>query len=108
MLQELGCEVVGPVSRIDDAIRLAESESLDGAIVDVELQDGTAFPVADRLLERGVPFVFATGFSEAGFFAAPYDAQPRLQKPFDLERVREVIGRFGSSRSRGGSGGRTG
>lgn len=95
MLRELGCEVVGPVARLDEAIRLAESEPLDGAIVDVELQDGSAFPVADRLLERGVPFVFATGFTEPKSFVAPYDSHPRLQKPFDLEHVREAVGRFG-------------
>jgi two-component SAPR family response regulator len=35
ILQELGCHVVGPVSRLDAAMRLAHEEPLDAAILDV-------------------------------------------------------------------------
>jgi len=98
MLQEMGCQVVGPVAHLDDAVRLAGAEDLDGAIVDVELQGGSAFAVADLLQERGIPFVFATGFTENRFFAAPYDSAPRLQKPYDLDRVREAVASFAERR----------
>ena len=95
---EMGCQVVGPVAHLDDAVRLAGAEDLDGAIVDVQLQGGSAFAVADLLQERGIPFVFATGFTENRFFTAPYDSAPRLQKPYDLDRVREAVASFAERR----------
>jgi two-component SAPR family response regulator len=100
MLQDLGCEVVGPVARLDAALELARTERLDGAILDVELQDGRAFPLADLLLGRGIPFAFATGFAENHSFSHPYDSQQRLQKPYDAEQVREVLQAFKDENSR--------
>ena len=61
-----GAEVVGPVASVDGALDLiAATERLDGAVLDVNLQGEMAYPVADALVARGVPFVFATGYDEA-------------------------------------------
>jgi DNA-binding response OmpR family regulator len=61
VLQKLGFVVVGPVGRLDAALRLASREALDGAILDVTIRGGLVFPVAETLLARGMPFVLATG-----------------------------------------------
>ena len=45
MLQGLGCHVVGPVSRLDAALRLAHEEPLDAAILDVRIRGGQVYPV---------------------------------------------------------------
>jgi PAS domain S-box-containing protein len=65
-LRALGCEVAGPASTLPEALRLAEAEAprLDAAVLDVNLGGQAAFPVADLLVRRGVPVVFATGYSE--------------------------------------------
>ena len=80
-LQNLGCIVVGPVSKLDLALRLAEGEALDAAILDVNIRGGPVFPVADRLRARGIPFALASGY---GDWALPeaFRNQPRLTKPF--------------------------
>lgn len=94
-LQELGCVVVGPVGRLDDALRLAGDEALDAAILDVTIRGGYVYPVAERLIGRNVPFVFASGY---GDWALPETLRdrPRLTKPFsqrDLEaQVRLLCG----------------
>ena len=62
MLLELGCIVVGPVGRLSQALPLATTEPLDAAILDVNLDDGTAAPLAAELARRRIPFVLVTGY----------------------------------------------
>ena len=89
MLAELGCEVVGPASRLDEAMALAREAEVDCAVLDVNLGGQPIFPVADLLRERGRPFAFATGYGDAGLRETD-KGSPVLQKPFregDLARV---------------------
>jgi CheY-like chemotaxis protein len=89
MLTDLGHQVVGIVSRVNDALAAVQKEAFDLAILDVHLNGQAVFPVADALVERGVPFVFATGYGERGL-PEQYRSRPILQKPFakdDLEKM---------------------
>jgi CheY-like chemotaxis protein len=93
MLTDLGYEVVKVVPRLKDALAAVESDSFDLAILDVHLQGESAFPVADALIARNLPFVFATGYGERGL-PESYRERPVLQKPFardDLERALQQI-----------------
>lgn len=83
MLQANGCEVIGPVARLAQALELAHAEPLDGAMLDVNLAGEPCFPVAAALAARGIPFIFLTGYDDAGVFPARYREVPRLAKPFD-------------------------
>ena len=89
MLADLGCIVVGPISRLDEAMESVSELELDCAVLDVNLGDQSVFPLADLLRERGLPYAFATGYGDAGL--RPVDkGAPVLQKPFreaDLARV---------------------
>lgn len=93
VLQNLGCIVVGPVGKLDAALRLANEEDLDAAILDITIRGGETFPVAECLQARGVPFALASGYGDWALPVA-YRNQPRLTKPFtvqDLEtRVRAL------------------
>lgn len=89
MLGDLGCEVVGPASRLDEALGLAKAGGSDCAVLDVNLGGQPIFPVADLLREKGVPFAFATGYGDAGLREVDRGTAV-LQKPFregDLARV---------------------
>jgi len=89
MLADLGCAVVGPASRLDEAIELMKTSDLDCAVLDVNLGGQPIFPLADLLRERGTPFAFATGYGDAGLRDVDRGT-PVLQKPFregDLARV---------------------
>jgi CheY-like chemotaxis protein len=89
MLTDLGCTVVGPASRLDEALELAKAGDLDCAVLDVNLGGQPIFPVADLLREQGAPFAFATGYGDAGLRDVDRGS-PVLQKPFregDLARV---------------------
>ena len=89
MLTDLGCVVVGPAARLDEAIELAKASELDCAVLDVNLAGQPIYPLADILRELGKPFAFATGYGDAGLREADRGS-PVLQKPFregDLARV---------------------
>jgi CheY-like chemotaxis protein len=81
MLIDLGHEVAGIASRLDAAISLAREAELDAAVLDVNLAGERSFPVADILVERSVPFLFATGYGLQGI-AERYRDRVVLQKPF--------------------------
>jgi DNA-binding NarL/FixJ family response regulator len=54
-------KVVGPVGTLDGALKAIKDTDLDGVILDLNLGGNAAFPVADALADRHIPFVFATG-----------------------------------------------
>jgi CheY-like chemotaxis protein len=80
-LTSMGAEVVGPAMRLDAAVELARSEGLHGAVLDINLHGERSYPVADILQERGVPFVFATGYGHAEGYNGFNDV-PVLKKPY--------------------------
>ena len=90
MLGELGHTIAVAAARIDEALEAAKSAEFDLAILDVNLNGEPISPVADALVARGVPFVFATGYGEHGL-PAPYRDRPTLKKPFQLEGLEQML-----------------
>ena len=80
VLRGAGCAVVGPVGRLDAALKLAQEERLDAAVLDVNLGGPMVFPVAEALRARGVPFIFLTGYDE-GFLPPALRNERRVAKP---------------------------
>ncbi|MDC0668261.1 response regulator [Nannocystis radixulma] len=98
-LTDLGCEVIGPALNMKDALRLAREASIDGAGLDVNVAGEQVYPVADVLAERGLPFVFMTGYGEAGLRESDR-GRPVLQKPYSFERLVEIMTQWRSPRNR--------
>lgn len=95
MLTDLGHSVAARASRIRDAIDLAQHGMFDWAILDVNLDGQPSYPIADILMERGVPFAFATGYGAKGL-DKKYGDSPLLTKPFvmaDLEKLLSAVSR---------------
>jgi DNA-binding response OmpR family regulator len=89
-LGDAGCKVVGPAFSLDDAMRLAASEPLDGAVLDINLAGEKVYPVADLLAARNVPFVYVTGFGQAGMREAD-QGRPMLQKPYLFASLEAIV-----------------
>ena len=81
VLTDLGSTVVGPASRIEEALELARSSALDLAALDLNLAGNPVYPVAQVLADRAVPFVFMTGYGQQGI-AEPWRSRPSIAKPF--------------------------
>jgi CheY-like chemotaxis protein len=94
-LLEIGADIVGPCARLDAALRLAREAQIDAAVLDLNIRGGNSYAVADILAERGIPFVFCSGYSDWSF-EERYRDRPRLTKPYavrDLET--QVLGLLG-------------
>lgn len=90
ILDDMGCAVVGPESNIDDGLTAATTEGLDAALLDVNVAGREVFPVAEALKARGVPFVFSTGYGQAGL-PEHWRGNPTIQKPFTEGAIREAL-----------------
>lgn len=90
MLLDFGCEVVGPAARLASALELVGRETLDLAILDVNVAGEPIYPVAQALADRQVPFVFSTGYGNAGIKDA-YRDRPVLQKPFAQHDLKQKL-----------------
>jgi DNA-binding response OmpR family regulator len=82
-LESVGCEIVGPAAQIAEAAQLAQSESLDAAILDVNVGGELIWPVAKELQRRSVPFLFLSATNQLTVFPPPFAAVPRLDKPME-------------------------
>lgn len=85
-IEMLGYEIVGPVAQLDDALALAVDSNVDCAILDINIRGGNSYAVADLLLARGCPFLFATGCSE---WSIPQHlvGEKRLTKPYSSSEL---------------------
>jgi CheY-like chemotaxis protein len=96
-----GAVVIGPVPSVKQALELIEQlmHALDGAVLDINLGRGeTAYPIADRLNEIGVPFLFATG--DVRIIDDPmYRQRPRLDKPIAIAQLLRALEQLLEARS---------
>ena len=90
MVSELAYEVAALVSRLEDAMRLLDSESFDLTLLDVHLNGKMVFPFAAELEARDIPFVFATAYGPRGI---PEDFRGHLvlQKPFGPMELKRAL-----------------
>lgn len=92
-LQEAGAEVAGPVPDTKRALALIETEPLDAAVLDVHLNGEPVYPVADRLTECGVPYLFATGEIRVAE-GSDYRSHAVLGKPVLDSELLQAVGRL--------------
>jgi CheY-like chemotaxis protein len=90
MLLDFGCEVIGPAARLAAALEAVERETVDLAILDVNVAGEPIYPVAEALVRRQIPFVFSTGYGSAGIKDA-YRDRPVLQKPFAQHDLKQKL-----------------
>jgi CheY-like chemotaxis protein len=90
MLGDFGCVVVDVAGTLDRGLALADELTIDGAILDINLCGEKVFPLAERLAERGVPFVFCTAYG-ASALPPSFAEAPTLTKPYDAPRLRNLL-----------------
>ncbi|MGQ0589633.1 MAG: response regulator [Sphingosinicella sp.] len=93
MLADLGCTSVSAAATVDQALALIEAQGFDAAMVDVNLDRGKSYAVADALAARGVPFLFSTGYSGQSLKDG-YRDRPVLGKPYRNAELAEALVRL--------------
>ena len=97
MVSELAYEVAAVVPRLEDAMRLLDSETFDLAMLDVHLNGKTVFPFAAELEARDIPFLFATAYGARGI-PEEFRGHLVLQKPFGPVELRLALMELAGSR----------
>lgn len=90
MLEELGATVVGPAFSVAQALKLAESATLDAALLDVNVRGESIVPVRDILRGRRVPLVFATGYG-AERSREVTEGAAVVDKPYSKDRIAKAL-----------------
>ena len=91
ILEDMGAIPVGAISTVDEALEVvADDPLLDAALLDVNVAGREVFPVAKALEDRGVPFVFSTGYGEGGL-PEEWRGRTTIQKPFTEAAVRDAL-----------------
>jgi CheY-like chemotaxis protein len=88
MLGELGYTVAAEAAGIEEALEATKNADFDLAILDADLNGQPALPVAEALVTRGTPFVFATGYGEVPEL---YQGRPMLTKPFQMDGLKQML-----------------
>jgi CheY-like chemotaxis protein len=90
MLMELGCELAGSATHVRDALEIIGRETIDAAVLDVNLGSQKIDPVADALAAKGCPFVFTTGYGRTGV-PSSHNTRGVVQKPFRMEDLARAL-----------------
>jgi DNA-binding response OmpR family regulator len=101
-LEDEGWAVAGPFARASEAVQYLQGHEVDCAVLDVRLLDGDVFPVADKLANSGIPFLFHSGHADPEKLERSYPSAAVCQKPchpaslvakiieFDVSRLRRT------------------
>jgi hypothetical protein len=90
MLEDLGCEVVGPVATLTEALQICSTIDADAAVINLILQGKAAYSVAAILAARNIPFGFASGVDQQHTDDG-WKARPFLSKPYSEDGLKEFL-----------------
>jgi CheY-like chemotaxis protein len=96
ILRRFGCEIVGPISEVDDIVNAVRTHRPDGAFLDVNLRGRKVFDVLPEMIGLGIPCVLSSGYDDPMLFPPAYRNMPRIAKPFDEIALRRACVEFGS------------
>lgn len=91
MCEDLGWQLVGPATRLEQALALARTETFDAALLDVNLDGEMSWEVADVLKARSIPFAFSTGYNQQNLLPAHLAGAHVLAKPYRIEDVERKL-----------------
>lgn len=80
-VEEAGFTVEGPHPDISSAMLAFQKDKPDVAILDIELDDGTVYPLAQKLADEDVPIIFHSGRYTTDEMQARFPSAKTLTKP---------------------------
>lgn len=100
MLQEIGCTVAAQASTFDEAMAQASMADFDLALLDINLNGVMSLPVAQALRDNGKPFIFTTGYGNAGL-EKDFNDVVVVTKPYTLRSLSHAIRSAAGETARG-------
>lgn len=91
MLRELSCADVMTAARVSQAMAIITATARDLAILDLNLGEETSEAIADELVRRSIPFIFAIGYSDGTLVPSSFSAVPVVNKPMSMETLSHAL-----------------
>ena len=92
-LRSEGAEIVGPVGELSEALAQVNEDGFDAAVIDINLRGQSVYPIADKLIEKQIPFVFATGYGQEALPSRFWEVK-RFEKPYDAPAIAKHVVRL--------------
>ena len=92
-LAHSGCKVIGAFATARAALAELARSWPDAAVLDLNLNGETSLAVADALAERGVPFVFVTGY-DRDQLPPRHKKAPMVAKPYSGTELVQALQRL--------------
>ncbi len=93
-LEDGGFTVIGPCQTVAQALRLlATPDCCDAVVLDANLRDESALPVATTLKSLAIPFIVTTGYDRSQL-RGELAAAPLLSKPLRTDDLIEQLQRL--------------
>ena len=90
-LESFGVAKVTVVNTLEEAAKAAADQSIDVAILDININGKSSFDVAERFCEKGTPIVFASGYGARKRQGSVAEDAIYLNKPYTKESLRDSI-----------------
>ncbi len=90
-LRQLGADQIQIAPTVEHALAYLKAAPPDVAVLDVNLGDATSIRLAELLLERGTPFVFATGYGDTVMIPDALKSAPIARKPYNEATLGRAI-----------------
>ena len=91
VLGALGASTVHTAVRCAEAFEILNARKISFALLDINLKDETSLPVAEFLVEKGIPFFFASGYGDATAFTKQFPGIRVVQKPYDMTSLANAL-----------------
>ena len=89
-LVDLGRSVVAVCNTVADAMKAIHEHAPDAAVLDVNLGGQLVYPVANKLMDLGTPFVLVTGYGRESIDQR-YSSFDVLEKPVDRKALEMIF-----------------
>ncbi len=91
IVEGIGAEPVGPAISIREALLLAEGVDITCAILDLRIGQTSIAPVARRLADRKIPFLFYSGQLESDPILEDWPDIPLITKPAPAKLIAQRL-----------------
>src|SRR3954471_8421144 len=90
-LTAVGYTVVGPAPTTQKALKLIATETIDVALLDINLGRERVDSVAQALAELAIPFAFSTGYCSPSSIPLAFTDRKVLNKPYRTAELLRII-----------------
>ena len=84
--------VLGSAGTLEAGLKIiSQANKVNGAVLDINLRGVPVFKLADELIARHTPFVFATGYNQSAI-PVRFRNVPRCEKPVQIAQIVDALG----------------